>query len=147
VFEICEVDDAIAIAPKVDRHTIFASWIVDTFGGLAALQGGVVDVAGGKGHLSNAITAQGVPCTLVDPFAGLGRNPVKGMHVDNGAPYNYLGWCTGPYIAILTAGARPSITLQILLKNDSFWGVRFSKMYFPRRALQRTPQNGVYGGI
>ena len=34
-----------------------------------------------------------------------------------------------------------------LPKNDRFWGVCFSKMYFPRRALKRTPKNGVYGGF
>ena len=31
------------------------------------------------------------------------------------------------------------------LKNDRFRGVRFLKMYFSRRVLQRTPKNGVCG--
>lgn len=79
-----QVENPMSMAPKTDRHTIFASWILDTFGGLAAVKGGVVDVAGGKGHLSNAITAHGVPCTLVDPFAGLGRDPVAGIHAGDG---------------------------------------------------------------
>merc|ERR1712034_28807 len=30
------------------------------------------------------ITAQGIPCTLVDPFAGLGRDPVAGIHSGDG---------------------------------------------------------------
>ncbi|CAE8623534.1 unnamed protein product, partial [Polarella glacialis] len=79
------IEESFAVAPKTDRHSIFACWIIDTFGGLTALlKGGVVDVAGGKGHLSNKIVAHGVPCTLVDPFAGLGRDPVAGLHCGDG---------------------------------------------------------------
>lgn len=75
---VSTIECSVAFSPKKDRHAIFASWIFDIFGGLSALSGGVVDVAGGKGHLSNAIAALGISCTLVDPFAGLGRDPVFG---------------------------------------------------------------------
>jgi len=54
---------------KGSRHTIFASWIVDTFGSAALHRGsGVVDVAGGKGLISLELAlAHGLPCTVLDP--------------------------------------------------------------------------------
>jgi len=43
-----------------------------------------------------------------------------------------------------SAQARALVTLG---NPGRFWGVRFPKMYFPRRAFKITPQNGVYGGF
>jgi len=43
-----------------------------------------------------------------------------------------------------SAQARALVTLG---NSGRYFGVRFSKMYFPRRALKRTPKDGVYGGL
>ena len=56
---------------KDERHLIFAQFIATTL-----LPDGVcgdtrvLDIAGGKGHLSAELAATGVPCLLVDPCAG-----------------------------------------------------------------------------
>lgn len=63
------------LADRTQRQDVFSAWILSTLGGPAALAAGVLDIAGGKGALSNALAALGVPCTLVDPFAGFGRDP------------------------------------------------------------------------
>jgi hypothetical protein len=55
---------------KGERHSLFASWLVDVFGAeLLRAGAGVVDVAGGSGELSmevHALTA--APCTVIDPL-------------------------------------------------------------------------------
>jgi len=58
---------------KEDRHTIFASFIATTL--LIGREGDglVLDVAGGKGHLSSALLDSGLEVVLVDPCAGRGR--------------------------------------------------------------------------
>jgi len=38
-----------------------------------------------------------------------------------------------------------ALEAQLVQRNHRFGEVRFSKMYFPRRALQRTPKNRVWG--
>ena len=56
--------------PKGERHSLFASWLVDVFGAeLLRADAGVVDVAGGSGELSmevHALTA--ATCTVIDPL-------------------------------------------------------------------------------
>jgi hypothetical protein len=55
---------------KALRATIFASWIIDTFGSdLLSQHNGVLDIAGGKGQLSVelAVVSRCIPCTIVDP--------------------------------------------------------------------------------
>jgi hypothetical protein len=63
---------------KALRATIFASWLIETFGKeylqssnttTGAGAGGVLDIAGGKGKLSIELAIQGhIPCTIVDPL-------------------------------------------------------------------------------
>ena len=62
-----------------ERHSVFAKWVCATLLGDAPARGRVVDVGGGKGHLSASLAALGVPCTLVDPCAMVGR---AGMMAD-----------------------------------------------------------------
>lgn len=66
--------DARMPVAKAERHACFADWALDTFS-TAGLADGVLDVAGGKGRLSNAFAARGVPSTLIDPCAGTGCTP------------------------------------------------------------------------
>jgi len=50
--------------PKQERHRVFARWIVETFG----VDHVVLDVAGGKGHLSQCLLELGVSkVVLIDP--------------------------------------------------------------------------------
>ena len=58
---------------KDERHAIFARFIAAELGPLHG-KGRVIDVAGGKGHLSAAMIELGLACTLVDPCAERGRN-------------------------------------------------------------------------
>ena len=55
---------------KTMRARLFAQWLLDTYGAASLQRGsGVLDVAGGKGHLSIELAASGrVPCTVVDPM-------------------------------------------------------------------------------
>ena len=55
---------------KALRATIFASWLLETFGqDYLQSNGGVLDIAGGKGKLSIELALQGkIPCTIVDPL-------------------------------------------------------------------------------
>lgn len=80
-------DDAHADLPGKDmRHDVFSRWIVSELllGSIPApeeddgdagrhVRGRVLDVAGGKGHLSSALAGLGVRCALVDPCAETGR--------------------------------------------------------------------------
>ena len=62
-------DDERVLNSKSERHYIFASWLVDTYG-LALLSSGtgVLDVAGGNGKLSAALLGLGVRAViLLDP--------------------------------------------------------------------------------
>ena len=53
---------------KIDRHVVFADWLLETYGKETLSKGtGVLDVAGGNGSLSQALVERGVPSTLVDP--------------------------------------------------------------------------------
>mmetsp|Transcript_29133 Transcript_29133/g.61957 ORF Transcript_29133/g.61957 Transcript_29133/m.61957 type:complete len:356 (+) Transcript_29133:71-1138(+) len=53
---------------KSERHTIFAHWLIDTYGKERLSRGsGVMDVAGGNGMISRTLTDMGVPSTLLDP--------------------------------------------------------------------------------
>jgi len=58
-----------SINRKSERHTIFAHWLVETYGKEKLSQGtGVLDVAGGNGMISRTLTEKyGIPSTLVDP--------------------------------------------------------------------------------
>ena len=55
---------------KALRATIFAEWLIETYGrDYLAWGTGVLDVAGGKGKLSIELSLQGkIPCTIVDPL-------------------------------------------------------------------------------
>ena len=71
-------------AGKGERHAIFARWVVDELlpPAAAAARGGgggaggrtVLDVAGGKGHLSDELRSCGLAPVLVDPCAVIGRS-------------------------------------------------------------------------
>lgn len=54
---------------RMTRHHHFAKWLIDTFGMDRLNQGtGVLDIAGGNGKLSTALTKLGVQsCTIIDP--------------------------------------------------------------------------------
>lgn len=58
-------------ADKEQRHVSFAEWLLEVFGAEQLCAGrGVIDVAAGKGHLTEALHArctQPLPCTLVEP--------------------------------------------------------------------------------
>ena len=57
-------------ATKAKRSSVFAQWLIHTFG-IDLLQQGVLDVAGGRGRLSTELTllTHGiVRCTVVDPL-------------------------------------------------------------------------------
>jgi len=62
---------------KDERHDIFSEWIrrnlLDWSGQSESDIRRVLDVAGGKGFLSQALVSLGVRCALVDPCAGTGR--------------------------------------------------------------------------
>jgi len=51
---------------KSHRSSIFAEWLIATFG-MEILRKGVVDIAGGRGDLSFELSVKhGIPCTVVD---------------------------------------------------------------------------------
>lgn len=53
---------------KTKRHALFAEWIVQKYGLEYLSKGAVLDVAGGKGEVSEALLAAGVPSVLLlDP--------------------------------------------------------------------------------
>ena len=59
---------------KRERHTLFAAWIArELLPHGPQLNRRVLDVAGGKGHLSSALVALGHRVALVDPCALAGR--------------------------------------------------------------------------
>ncbi|CAE8634860.1 unnamed protein product [Polarella glacialis] len=60
---------------KSERHVVFAQWIADELlpSTAATRRGRVLDVAGGKGHLSTALLEAGLHCALIDPHAVTGR--------------------------------------------------------------------------
>jgi hypothetical protein len=63
------------------RHDIFAQWIAEEL--LDSKVGRVIDAAGGKGHLSDALVRRDLRCALVDPCAGTGRDHAEaGFFVD-----------------------------------------------------------------
>ena len=74
------VHGAGGISEKGERHTIFAEWISAELlppaqgCGVGATGGRVLDVAGGKGHLSAALVEVGLRAALIDPCAGAGRS-------------------------------------------------------------------------
>lgn len=52
---------------KSHRSSIFAEWLIATFG-MELLGRGVIDIAGGRGDLSFELSVKrGIPCTVVDP--------------------------------------------------------------------------------
>jgi len=54
---------------KEQRHRVFCEWALETFGKEALCEGsGVIDVAGGRGTLSQIFAENGVPCTCVEPI-------------------------------------------------------------------------------
>ena len=55
---------------KSERHSLFASWLVDVFGAeLLRANAGVVDIAGGSGELSVEVHAlTEASCTVIDPL-------------------------------------------------------------------------------
>jgi hypothetical protein len=68
--------EAHAVSDKDKRHCIFARWLVETFGRKFLSTGsGVLDVAGGNGKLSRALSDMGVPVVLLDPEPRCGDEP------------------------------------------------------------------------
>jgi hypothetical protein len=61
--------DLPTLAPRTERHRVFAKWLVDKYGvDMLSSGSGVLDVAGGKGELSHALYDLGVKKTiLLDP--------------------------------------------------------------------------------
>lgn len=57
------------LAPRTERHRVFAQWLVDKYGvDMLSSGSGVLDVAGGKGELSHALYDLGVKKTIIlDP--------------------------------------------------------------------------------
>eukprot|EP00980_Cylindrotheca_fusiformis_P022596 scaffold9485_cov107-Cylindrotheca_fusiformis.AAC.3 len=68
--------DLPTLAPRTERHRVFAKWLVDKYGiDMLSTGSGVLDVAGGKGELSNALYALGVRKTIIlDPDPRCGAN-------------------------------------------------------------------------
>jgi hypothetical protein len=53
---------------KSYRAQIFSSWLIEKYG-QEFLEGGVLDIAGGKGRLSIELALKGkIPCTIIDPL-------------------------------------------------------------------------------
>lgn len=80
---------------KALRAKIFASWLLDTYGQEFLQNGGVLDVAGGKGKLSIELAVQGgIPCTIVDPLVrkhGANLEPRDAKRIRKvGAPHPQL---------------------------------------------------------
>jgi hypothetical protein len=60
--------ESIILNEKNERHTLFAYWLVEQYGIDYLSRGsGVLDVAGGNGMLSQALTDLDVPTVLLDP--------------------------------------------------------------------------------
>ena len=56
------------IEDKCERHEVFATWVVETFGQEDLCSGmGVIDIAGGRGQLSARLATRGIPTTLIEP--------------------------------------------------------------------------------
>jgi hypothetical protein len=65
-----------AVSDKDKRHGIFALWLVKTYGrNFLSTGSGVLDVAGGNGELSRALSGLGVPVVLLDPEPRCGDEP------------------------------------------------------------------------
>jgi hypothetical protein len=63
------------LSGRDERHTIFAQWIAEELlDSKAGHVGRVIDAAGGKGRLSDALVRRDLRCALVDPCAGTGRD-------------------------------------------------------------------------
>jgi len=109
------------LAARDHRHTIFAQWILRTLLVEQNAGSGLLDVAGGKGHLSHALRELGVPCTLVDPCAGSGRRTSSGFFGNSGTRHSSVTSAQDPSEA---AGALPAtrdtrdLTLQQLLEME-----------------------------
>ena len=57
-----------------EKVRVFVDWVIATFGGAdSGLEGGVLDIAGGKGEISIVLALAGIRATVVDPRAGGGR--------------------------------------------------------------------------
>lgn len=62
------------IENKSERHKMFASWLVKTYGKDCLASGsGILDVAGGNGELSRALQRLGIPSIVVDPNPRIDR--------------------------------------------------------------------------
>ena len=75
--EASELPADIRRAYNDERPAIFARFISTELGLRGRGSGRVLDVAGGKGHLSAALIDLGHWCMLVDPCAGSGRDVVR----------------------------------------------------------------------
>eukprot|EP00934_Nitzschia_sp_Nitz4_P004841 Nitzschia sp. Nitz4//scaffold26_size159584//41586//42887//NITZ4_002478-RA/size159584-processed-gene-0.188-mRNA-1//1//CDS//3329545043//4831//frame0 len=54
---------------RLTRHELFVDWLENTYGREFLSSGsGVLDVAGGNGKLSIALSSRGIPCTILDPL-------------------------------------------------------------------------------
>lgn len=59
---------AVQLHDKTNRHALFADWLVRVYGKDRLCKGnGVLDVAGGKGCLSQALFERGIPSIVLDP--------------------------------------------------------------------------------
>ena len=57
---------------KSKRHELFVQWLLNKYGKERLCRGsGVLDVAGGKGELSMALRAHGIPSVILDPHPRL----------------------------------------------------------------------------
>jgi len=74
-------------ADKEQRHLAFAKWLLEVFGAQLLCAGrGIIDVAAGKGHLTEALRSQctqPLPCTLVEPVLRGGKDDYASMGQDS----------------------------------------------------------------
>jgi len=102
---------------KCERHTIFARWLVDTYGKEWLSRGsGVLDVAGGNGMISQTLTDMGVPSTLLDPDPRCSRHREDFIGSDH--HHHATTRVTPSTITINTATMSPFKVIPLPLNGD-----------------------------
>lgn len=140
-----------ALQDRKERHTVFAKWLVDKFGVEYLSRGsGVLDVAGGKGELCQALLEMGVQnATLLDPDPRCDSEQVRfqvigepltgdGSNLTNNIADDRIGRLVCS--CSLIAGMHPDGATEAIINTSLRLGVPFailpccfSQKLFPKR--------------